>query len=62
MKLSLLLGGVFIGAALGLMVGAAIVEIPADRSGERKYPVFFSMILGITGVGVARAAWNRPGR
>jgi hypothetical protein len=50
MKWNQFLGGLLIGAALGLMVGGAIVRVPPDGSGRRVYPVFLSMILAITGV------------
>lgn len=49
MKFGLVLSGFLIGASLGLMIGGAMVEIKAD--GERKYPVFPSLLLAMVGVG-----------
>jgi hypothetical protein len=53
MKWNQFFGGVLVGGALGLMVGGAIVQVPADGNGERKYPVFLSTMLAVAGVGVA---------
>lgn len=61
MKPMLFLGGVLVGGAFGLMVGAAIVELPADGSGERAYPVVISMVLAIAGVVIAGNGWRRMG-
>ena len=36
MKPRLFFGGLLIGVAIGLMVGGAIVEIPADGTGKRR--------------------------
>ena len=67
MKWSQFLGGILIGLGFGLMVGATIVQVPEERSGERKissYPVFPSMILVLTGVIAAgighRRSWPLP--
>jgi hypothetical protein len=61
MKWNQLLGGVLIGAALGLMVGGAVVQIPQDGKGERKYPVAISMMLMLTGVLAAGSGRRRSG-
>ena len=61
MKLTLFLGGLLVGGSLGLMVGAAIVQVPEDGSGQRVYPVFLSMMLAIAGVAMARSGWRRSG-
>ncbi len=63
-KIRLVLGGLLIGLAIGLMIGGAIVEISDDRSGKRKYPQGLALILAIVG-GVAagralRATPNPP--
>jgi hypothetical protein len=50
MKWNQFLGGLLIGGGLGLMAGGAIVQVPEDGKGERKYPVFPSMVLTMTGV------------
>jgi hypothetical protein len=50
MKWNQFLGGILIGAGLGLMVGGAIVQVPEGGRGERKYPLFPSMVLTMTGV------------
>jgi hypothetical protein len=59
MKLTMFLGGLLIGAGLGLMAGAALVGVP-EGGGERKYPVFLSMLLTMTGVILARYGWRPP--
>ena len=46
MKLQLFLGGLFIGTAIGLMLGGYMVEIPEDVTGKRQYP------QGIAHVGI----------
>ena len=58
MKLRLLLGGLLVGAGVGLMVGAAVVKVPADGS-ARDYPVIVSTLLGIAGAAVAVTGWRR---
>jgi hypothetical protein len=62
MKWSQFFGGPFIGTSIGLMVGAAIVRLPEDGSGQRAYPVFPSMVLAIAGVGAAGIGRRRSGR
>jgi hypothetical protein len=37
-KWNQLIGGFCIGAAFGLMIGAAAVRLPEDGSGKRQYP------------------------
>jgi hypothetical protein len=61
MKWNQFLGGLLVGGGLGLMVGGAIVQLPQDGKGERVYPVFLSMLLTITGVGVAGIGRRRSG-
>ena len=48
MKWYQFLGGMLIGCGLGLMAGAALVDVSGD--GTRKYPVFLSMLLTLTGM------------
>jgi hypothetical protein len=50
MKWKHFFGGLLIGCSIGLMVGAAIVQLPEDGHGQRKYPVFLSMLLAMVGV------------
>lgn len=52
MKMRLLFGGILFGVAIGLMVGGALVKIPADGSGKRQYPQGIAVLLGLVG-GVA---------
>ena len=49
MKLRLFFGGLLIGVAIGLMVGGAVVKIPADGSGKRQYPQGLALLLAIVG-------------
>ncbi|MBL8819258.1 MAG: hypothetical protein JNL58_24720 [Planctomyces sp.] len=56
MKLQLLFGGLLVGVAIGLMVGGAIVKIPADGSGKREYPQGIALLLAVVGgIGVGNA-------
>ena len=43
-------GGLLVGGGIGLIVGAAIVHLPEDGSGQRAYSVVLSMLLAIAGV------------
>jgi hypothetical protein len=52
MKMRLLLGGLLVGFAIGLMVGGAVVKVPAEGSGKREYPQGLAVLLGLVG-GVA---------
>ncbi len=61
MKLSLFVGGLLVGGGLGLMVGAAIVQVPSDGSGQRAYPAILSMLLAIAGAAIAGNGWRRAG-
>ena len=49
MKWNQLIGGLFIGAAFGLMIGAATVRLPEDGSGKRQYPYGPSVLLAMLG-------------
>ena len=49
MKTRLFFGGLLVGIAIGLMVGGAIVKIPADGSGKRQYPQGIALLLAIVG-------------
>lgn len=60
MKFQLFFGGLLVGAAIGLMVGAAIVELPAEASGKRKYPQGLALILAIVGGTSAGRAFRMP--
>lgn len=54
MKLRLFLSGLLIGGAIGLMVGGAVVEVPGDEGGKRKYPQGLAQLLALVGgVGAA---------
>ena len=56
LKLNLFFGGLLIGVAIGLMVGGALVKIPADGSGKRQYPQGLALLLTLVGgVGVSSA-------
>lgn len=56
MKMNLLFGGLLIGLAIGLMVGGAVVKVPADGSGKREYPQGVALLLTMVGsVAVANA-------
>lgn len=52
MKWNQFIGGLFIGAAFGLMIGAANVHFAEDGSGKRRYPygpcVLLAMLGGIS--------------
>lgn len=49
MKMKLLLGGLLVGVAIGLMVGGAIVKVPADGSDKRQYPQGLALLLALVG-------------
>ena len=49
MKTRLFFGGLLVGVAIGLMVGGAMVKIPADGSGKRQYPQGIALLLAIVG-------------
>lgn len=56
MKLRMFFGGLLIGVAIGLMVGGAVVKIPADGTGPRQYPQGLALLLGLVGsIGVGSA-------
>ncbi len=56
MKMNLLFGGLLIGLAIGLMVGGAVVKVPADGAGKREYPQGVALLLTMVGsVAVANA-------
>lgn len=61
MSLRLFLSGILVGGAIGLMVGGALVQVPADGNGERNYPVFPSMVLAMAGVAGATSEWRGSG-
>lgn len=52
MKMRLFFGGLLVGVAIGLMVGAAVVKVAADGSGKREYPQAAALLLALVG-GVA---------
>lgn len=54
MKMRLLFGGLLIGFSIGLLVGGAVVKVPADGSGKRQSPQGLALLLTIVG-GVAVA-------
>jgi hypothetical protein len=58
MKWNQFIGGLFIGIAFGLMIGAATVRLPEDGSGKREYPYGPSLIFAMLG-GIA--VWGRRG-
>lgn len=60
MTFRLFFGGLLVGGAIGLMVGAAIVELPADGSGKRKYPQGIALILGLVGGVAAGSTFRTP--
>ena len=67
MKMQLFSGGLLIGVAIGLMVGGAIVRVPADGAGKREYPQGIALLLAVvggvaTGTAVRRAAPTAPPR
>ena len=49
MKVRLFFGGLLVGVAIGLMVGGAVVKIPADGSGTRQYPQGIALLLALVG-------------
>lgn len=51
MKLQLFLGGLFIGMAIGLMLGGYMVEIPEDVTEKRQYPQGIALLLALIGAG-----------
>lgn len=56
MKLRLFLGGLLVGVAIGIMVGGAVVKIPADQPGKRQYPQGVALLLAILGGTAAGSA------
>lgn len=58
MKLRLFLGGLLVGAAIGLLVGAAVVEVSADGSGTRRSPQGLALLLALVG-GISAASTLR---
>jgi hypothetical protein len=52
MKSHLFFGGLLVGVSIGLMVGGAVVKIPAEGSGKRHYPQGIALLLALVG-GVA---------
>lgn len=56
MKMNLLLGGLLVGIAIGLMVGGAVVKVSEDGSGKREYPQGIALLLALVGsVAASRA-------
>jgi hypothetical protein len=51
-------GGLLIGAAFGLLIGAAVVRLPEDGSGKRQYPIGPSVLLALV-VTLPRGAYVR---
>jgi hypothetical protein len=49
MKWNQFFGGLLIGAALGLMIGGAVVRLPDDGSGNREYPFGPALLLAMVG-------------
>lgn len=49
MNLRMFFGGLLVGVAIGLMVGGAVVKIPADGTGKRQYPQGLALLLGLVG-------------
>ena len=49
MKSCLFSGGLLVGVAIELMVGGAIVKIPADGSAKRQYPQGIALLLALVG-------------
>jgi hypothetical protein len=58
MKSRLFFGGLLVGVAIGLMVGAAVVKVPTDGSGEREYPQGAALLFAVVG-GVAAGSTLR---
>ncbi len=56
MKMNLLLGGLLVGVAIGLMVGGAVVKIAADGSDKRQYPQGLALLLALAGSAAAGSA------
>lgn len=49
MNLRMFFGGLLVGVAIGLMVGGAVVKMPADGTGKRQYPQGLALLLGLVG-------------
>lgn len=48
-KLRLFVGGLLVGAAIGIMVGGALVDIPTEAGGKRVYPQGLALLLAVIG-------------
>ena len=42
--------GLLAGAGIGMMVGAALVQVPGDQGGPRNLSIAIPLILTVTGV------------
>ena len=62
MKWNQFIGGILIGAAFGLIIGAAVVRLPEDSSGKRGYPYGPAALLAMVGGITARGRWLFPPR
>jgi hypothetical protein len=60
MKMRLFLGGLFVGVAIGLMLGGAMVKVSKDGSGKREYPQGIALLLASVGGVVAGSTLRRP--
>lgn len=60
MKPRLFFGGLLVGVAIGLMVGGAVVKIPAEGSAKRQYPQGIALLLAIVGGIAAGSTLREP--
>lgn len=61
MKLRLFISGLLVGAAIGVMVGGAVVEVPGDDGGKRKYPQGLALMVALVGAVGAGSAMRGTG-
>jgi hypothetical protein len=62
MKWNQFIGGLFLGCAFGLLIGAATVRLPDDGSGKREYPFGPALLFAIVGGVSARGRALFPRR
>lgn len=61
MKLRLFMSGLLVGAAIGMMVGAAVVEVPGDEGGKRKSPQGLALMMALVGAVAAGSTMRGTG-
>ncbi len=61
MKLRLFISGILVGGAIGMMVGAAVVEVPGDDGGKRKSPQGLALMMALVGAVAAGSVMRGSG-